>query len=57
VPFKEIDDGPFLVAPSDEIGGDLCVTVDLDGEPRTAWTYIGLREAIERCEREHPGTA
>ena len=33
------------------------VTVDLNGEPRTAWTYIGLREAIDRCEREHPGTA
>jgi hypothetical protein len=33
----------------------ICVTVDLDGEPRTAWTYIGLREAIERCERCHPG--
>lgn len=35
----------------------ICVTVDLDGEPRTAWTYIGLREAIERCEQDHPGTA
>lgn len=34
----------------------ICVTVDLDGEPRTAWTYIGLHEAIDRCEREHPGT-
>lgn len=34
----------------------ICVTVDLDGEPRTAWTYIGLREAIERCERCHPRT-
>jgi hypothetical protein len=34
----------------------ICVTVDLRGEPRTAWTYIGLREAINRCEREHPGT-
>jgi len=34
----------------------ICVTVDLDGESRTAWTYIGLREAIDRCEREHPGT-
>jgi len=35
----------------------ICVTVDLDGESRTAWTYIGLREAIERCERDHPGTS
>ncbi len=34
----------------------ICVTVDLDGEPRTAWTYIGLREAIERCERCHRDT-
>lgn len=34
----------------------ICVTVDLSGEPRTAWTYIGLREAIDRCEREHAGT-
>lgn len=34
----------------------ICITVDLNGEPRTAWTYIGLREAIERCEREYPGT-
>lgn len=34
----------------------ICVTVDLHGKPRTAWTYIGLREAIERCERCHPGT-
>lgn len=34
----------------------VCVTVDLGGQPITAWTYIGLREAIERCEREHPGT-
>jgi len=34
----------------------ICVTVDLDGQPWTAWTYIGLREAIERCERHHPGT-
>lgn len=34
----------------------VCITVDLDGEPRTAWTYLGLREAIARCEREHPGT-
>lgn len=35
----------------------ICVTVDLDSEPRTAWTYVGLREAIDRCERDHPGTA
>lgn len=35
----------------------ICVTVDLDGEPRTAWTYIGLREAIERCEQDHRDTA
>lgn len=35
----------------------ICVTVDLGGEPRTAWTYIGLREAIVRCEQEQPGTA
>jgi len=34
----------------------ICVTVDLDGQLWTAWTYIGLREAIERCERHHPGT-
>jgi hypothetical protein len=34
----------------------ICVTVDLGGESRTAWTYIGLREAIDRCEREHSGT-
>jgi Gamma-glutamyl cyclotransferase, AIG2-like len=34
----------------------ICVTVDLFGESATAWTYIGLREAIDRCEREHPGT-
>lgn len=34
----------------------ICVTVDLYGEPTTAWTYIGLREAIDRCEQEHPGT-
>jgi hypothetical protein len=35
----------------------ICVTVDLAGESKTAWTYIGLREATVRCEREHPGTA
>lgn len=35
----------------------ICVTVDIRDERRTAWTYIGLREAIERCERDHPGTA
>jgi hypothetical protein len=35
----------------------ICVTVDLGGQPRTAWTYIGLHEAIDRCEREHPDTA
>jgi gamma-glutamylcyclotransferase (GGCT)/AIG2-like uncharacterized protein YtfP len=34
----------------------ICVTVDLNGESRTAWTYIGLREAIDRCEQQHPAT-
>lgn len=34
----------------------ICITIDLDGERPTAWTYIGLREAIERCERCHPGS-
>jgi hypothetical protein len=34
----------------------VCVTVDLRGEPTRAWTYIGLREAVERCERERRGT-
>lgn len=34
----------------------VCVTLDLDGEPMAAWTYIGLREAIDRCEHEHPET-
>jgi cation transport regulator ChaC len=34
----------------------ICVTVDLDGESRTAWTYIGLNDAIKRCETEHPGS-
>lgn len=34
----------------------ICVTVDLAGQLKTAWTYIGLREAADRCEREHPGT-
>ncbi len=35
----------------------ICVTVNVGGEPSTAWTYIGLREAIDRCEQEHPTTA
>jgi hypothetical protein len=35
----------------------ICVTVDVGGEMRAAWTYIGLRQAIARCEREHPTTA
>jgi hypothetical protein len=35
----------------------ICVTVDLGAELRTAWTYIGLREAILRCEHGHAGTA
>jgi AIG2-like family len=34
----------------------ICVTVDLGGESRTAWTYIGLNDAINRCETQHPGT-
>jgi hypothetical protein len=34
----------------------ICVTVEMDGDPRTAWTYIGLREATERCERRYPDT-
>lgn len=34
----------------------ICVTVDLEREPMTAWTYVGLHEAIVRCERKHPGT-
>jgi hypothetical protein len=34
----------------------ICVTVDLGGESRTAWTYIGLNDAIKRCETQHPGT-
>ena len=35
----------------------ICVTVvDVQGEAKTAWTYIGLREAADRCERDHPGT-
>jgi Gamma-glutamyl cyclotransferase, AIG2-like len=34
----------------------LCVTVDLHGEPRTARTYVGLRDAIDRCEQEHGGS-
>jgi hypothetical protein len=34
----------------------ICVTVDLGGEPRTAWTYIGLNDAIKRCEMKHPGS-
>jgi gamma-glutamylcyclotransferase (GGCT)/AIG2-like uncharacterized protein YtfP len=32
----------------------ICITVDLVGESKVAWTYIGLREASLRCEREHP---
>lgn len=35
----------------------ICVTVDLGGELKSAWTYVGLREAVERCERDHPATA
>jgi Gamma-glutamyl cyclotransferase, AIG2-like len=35
----------------------ICITVDLDGALQTAWTYIGLREAIERCERCHRDTS
>ena len=31
----------------------ICITVDLDGEPRTAWTYIGLRES-DRPLRARP---
>ena len=34
----------------------ICVTVDLGVEAKTAWTYIGLREAICRCECAHPET-
>lgn len=34
----------------------ICVTVDLDGAPSTAWTYIGLNDAITRCETKHAGT-
>jgi hypothetical protein len=33
------------------------INVELDGEPTSAWTYIGLRDAVARCAREHPATS
>ena len=33
------------------------INVEFRARPTPAWTYIGLREAIERCEREHPTTS
>jgi hypothetical protein len=34
----------------------ICLTVEFRGDLTKAWTYVGLQDAIERCEREYPGT-
>jgi hypothetical protein len=34
----------------------ICVIVDLAGEAKEAWTYVGLRDAVDRCVRAHPAT-
>jgi Gamma-glutamyl cyclotransferase, AIG2-like len=32
------------------------INIEHEGRSTSAWTYIGLREAVERCEHEHPAT-
>ena len=32
------------------------VIAELDGRSTRAWTYVGLAEAVERCERDYPAS-